>query len=98
MDKDYIFKDAIADPASQAPASFMRYSRSHQTIIIGTKNGIIGTLPIPAEKIDDEDEEEQTEHVKITIQVPFQMYGKYHTAGVNSIASLGNSTQIASIA
>jgi hypothetical protein len=58
VDKDYIFKDAIPDPASQAPASFMHYSRSHQFIIVGTRNGILGTLPIPAEKIDEDDEEE----------------------------------------
>lgn len=97
VDKDYIFRNAFDIPQFYAPASFMRYSRSHNTIIIGTRNGVLGVLPIPSEKIEEDDDEEQTEHVKFTFETKFKIFGRFHTGAVNGVTALGNSTQIASI-
>ena len=70
----------------------MHYSRSHTKILVGTTKGQLGVLPITAEKIEDEEDDEQQEFEKQTFNNPFQVIGKYHTDGVNGVVALGNST------
>ncbi len=64
VDQEYNFADQLrAD--SRAPASYMKYSRKHASIVIGTQNGCLATLSVPAEPLDeDEDDEEKEEKVK----------------------------------
>jgi hypothetical protein len=36
----------------------MKYSRSHKNLLIGTQNGILAKLSVEAEKLDEEEEED----------------------------------------
>lgn len=60
VDKEYNFKAQLPEDAS-CPANFMVYTKSHQNLLIGTTNGILGMLNVPAEKISDEDYDEGKE-------------------------------------
>jgi len=78
----------------------MKYSRSHKKIIIGTQNGVLAVLPVEAELLDEDEEEEENagkEKAKKVIDVPLQIIGKYHTAPIVAIKNLQGSTQFITI-
>jgi len=54
IDKEYNFKDALSSDLI-SPAHFMVYSKSHKNLLLGTKNGVLSLLNVPAEKLSDED-------------------------------------------
>jgi hypothetical protein len=37
----------------------MIYSKSHKNLLIGTRNGVLSLLNVPAEKVSDEDYEQE---------------------------------------
>ena len=63
----------------------MKYSRSQQTMVIGTQNGVLATLAVEAELLDEDEEEEEgsgKEKQKKTITVPLVVKGKFHTGPI----------------
>ena len=67
IEKTYNFKSKLAEHAEEAehPASFMLYTKSHSDLMIGTNNGVLSLLNVAAEKISDEDyDNEQQEEQK----------------------------------
>jgi hypothetical protein len=77
----------------------MKYSRAHQSIVIGTQNGCVATLAVPAEVLDEEEEDEEggAEKVKKQIDTPLNFLGRYHTGPIVAIHELANSTQFVTI-
>jgi len=61
---------------------------------MGTHQGLIGILSVEAEAIneDEEDEENQNEKVTKVLVTPFVELGRFHTAKVNGIKELGETT------
>ena len=55
-DKEYNFSEKLSQERT-IPADFMVYSKSHQNLLIGTRNGYLTLLDIPAEKISEEEVE-----------------------------------------
>lgn len=68
-------------------------------MVIGTQRGILCSLPIPAEKInyDEEEQEYAAEHKTVTLVDPLTFIGRFHTAPVSGLVSLGKSSQVATI-
>lgn len=68
-------------------------------MLIGTRNGILSTLACAAEKIadDEPDEEAQEEQKMQTISESLEMIGHFHTDKVYAVKPLGTSTQMVSI-
>jgi hypothetical protein len=56
VDKEYNFKEQLPDGAVE-PAAHMHYTKSHLNLLIGTANGILSLLSVPAERISDDEEE-----------------------------------------
>ena len=54
IDKEYNFSERLPEDTA-SPANFMRYSKSHQSLLLGTTNGFITLLNVPAEKISEEE-------------------------------------------
>lgn len=78
----------------------MKYSRSHKKIVIGTQNGVLALLPVEAELLDEDEEDEENagkEKQKKGIDVPLQVIGKYHTGPIVSIKHLLGTTQFITI-
>jgi predicted KAP-like P-loop ATPase len=50
----------------------LKYSRSYQTIVLGTQNGVLAKVAIVAEKQDEEDDENnyQKDKAKKVLEVP----------------------------
>lgn len=88
IDQEYVFD------YQEGPPSFMHYTKSFKKIVIGTDYGLIGILPVEAEKLDEEEEEDenQGEREKKVIVTPFMELGRFHTAKINGIRPLGAST------
>ena len=61
--------------------------RRHQSIVIGTQNGCIATLAVPAEVLDEEEEDEEggAEKVKKQIDTPLNFLCRYHTGPIVAI-------------
>ena len=101
IDKQYNFKNKLAEEAEEAdtPANFMIYNKSHQSLMIGTHNGILSLLKVPSEKISDEDYENegQEEQKLVDLETPLQITGRFHTDRVNCVKPLGTSTQMVTI-
>lgn len=93
VDQEYVF-----DYQEGAP-SFMHYTKNFKKIIMGTEYGLIGVLPVEAEKVDEDEEEEegQGEKEKKIIVTPFIELGRFHTDKINGIRALGASTQVATV-
>jgi WD40 repeat protein len=93
VDQEYVFD------YQEGPPAYMHYTRSFKKIIIGTEYGLIGVLPVEAEKIDEDEEEEenQGEKEKKTIVTPFVELGRFHTDKISGIKPLGLSTQLVTI-
>jgi len=99
VDQEYNFIDRL-QPEYRAPASYMKYSRSHKRIVVGTQNGVLAVLPVEAELLDEDEEEEENagkEKQKKIIDVPLHIIGKYHTAPIVAIKNLQGSTQFITI-
>ena len=78
----------------------MKYSRSHKKIVIGTQNGVLALLPVEAELLDEDEEDEENagkEKQKKGIDVPLKVIGKYHTGPIVSIKHLMGTTQFITI-
>ena len=77
----------------------MKYSRSHKNLLIGTQNGILAKLSVEAEKLDEEEEEDdaQKEKLKKVLDVPLDILGRFHTAPISGIRELDSSTQFITI-
>lgn len=62
----------------------MKYSRSHQTIICGSQNGVLATLAVAAEVLDEEEEDEEAleEKVKKQIDTALDYKGRFHTGPI----------------
>jgi len=78
----------------------MHYSRKHSHLVIGTRNGVISRLGfealIPIED-DDEENQDDKEKEKTAIDVPLEVLGRFHTAAVVGLKSLGDSSQFVTI-
>lgn len=48
----------VDDENQHFPAAYLKYSRSFNTIVLGTQNGMLGTVSIAAEKQDEEEEDQ----------------------------------------
>jgi hypothetical protein len=99
IDQEFNFIDKL-QPEWRAPASYMKYSRSHKRIVIGTQNGVLAVLPVEAELLDEDEEDEENagkEKQKKGIEVPLQVIGKYHTGPIVAIKNLQASTQFITI-
>ena len=46
-----------SDDVLKFPAAYLKYSRSHQQILLGTQSGLLGKLAVAAEKLEDEEED-----------------------------------------
>jgi len=90
---EYDFKAQLPEE-SQCSASYMKYSRSHKNLLIGTQNGILAKLSVEAEKLDEEEEEDdaQKEKSKKVLDVPLNMLGRFPTAPITGIRELDSST------
>lgn len=77
----------------------MKYSRSHKTIICGSQNGVLSTLAVAAELLDEEEEDEENQDEKVKKQIDTQLLylGRFHTGPVSAIRELPDSTQFATI-
>jgi hypothetical protein len=84
------------DDALRYPAAYLRYSRSHSQILLGTQSGLLGKIAVAAEKQEDEEEDNQNygqkEKVKKTLEVDLQLLGRFHTAPITGIRELPEST------
>ena len=61
VDKEYNFKAQLPQDTT-SPANFMTYTKSHQNLMMGTTNGFLAMLNVPAEKIsEDEDNDNEEE-------------------------------------
>lgn len=81
------------------PIAYMHYSRSFKKLICGTHQGLIGILAIEAEAINEDEEDEENQHEKETkvLVTPFVELGRFHTAKINGIKELGETTQLVTI-
>ena len=72
----------------------MKYSKSHNKILIGTQNGILAKLAVEAEQLDEEEDEaeDQKEKTKKVLDVPLEFLGRFHTAPISGIRELDSST------
>jgi len=65
------------------PISYMHYSRSFKKIMMSTELGLIGVLPVEAELVNLEEEEDQEnqgeEKERKPILTPFVELGRFHT-------------------
>lgn len=61
---------------------------------MGTEGGLLGSLAVEAEIVneDDDDEEQQFDKEKKVIVTPFVELGRFHTKQINAIKELGEST------
>lgn len=92
VDQQYNFKAQLPEEA-ESPANFMMYTKSHQNLLIGTQNGVLSLLNVPAEKISEEEEEvDEQEDKVVNLENQLQTLGRFHTARVNAIKPLGTST------
>lgn len=68
---EYDFQEQIPEE-STCPAFYMKYSKSHKNILIGTQNGILAKLAVEAEQLNEEEEEDdgQKEKLKKVLEVP----------------------------
>jgi hypothetical protein len=63
----------VEDESQRYPAAYLKYSRSYNQIVLGTQNGMLGKVAIPAEKPDEEEEEAQYDKnakTKKVLEVP----------------------------
>lgn len=62
--------------------------------MIGTTNGVLSLLNVPAEKISDYDDDAdgQEETKQVTLENPLDVAGRFHTDRVNAVKPLGTST------
>jgi len=90
IDKEYNFLEQLPESAA-APASHMHYTKSHQNLLIGTTNGILSLLNVPAEKFseEEEDQEKEEEQKQQTLYNELKNLGRFHTARVNAVKPLG---------
>lgn len=58
IDKEYNFMEKLPEDTCN-PAQFMLYSKSHQNLLLGTTNGFLTLLNVPAEKISEEEVEQE---------------------------------------
>jgi len=98
IDQEYNFSDQLREE-NKAPVAFMHYSKSYKRIVIGARNGVLGRLYVEAEVLDeDEDEDDvQGDKEKKIIEVPLEILGRFHTAGIKGIRALANSSQFITI-
>jgi CRISPR/Cas system CMR-associated protein Cmr5 small subunit len=85
----------VEDENMRYPAAYMKYSRSFNTIVLGTQNGMLGTVAIAAEKQDEEEEDQQYDKdkkAKKVLEVPLNQLGHFHTAPISGIRELPEST------
>ena len=90
IDKEYNFM-AQAPHDAACPANFMHYSKSHMNLLIGSSNGMLTLLNVPAEKLseDDEEQDKEDEQKQQTLENPLLTIGRFHTQRVNGIRPLG---------
>ena len=76
----------------------MLYSKSHQNLLIGTRNGYLTLLDVPSEKISEEenDQENEEEEKQITLHNKLRVLGSFHTQQINDLKPLGRTTQMVS--
>jgi len=67
----------------EEPIAFMHYSRSFKKIILATEKGLIGVLPVEAEMVDLEVEEDPDNNGEAKerqpVLTPFVELGRFHT-------------------
>jgi len=93
VDQEYVFESQDGAP------NYMHYSRGFKKIMIGTSYGLLGYLPVEAEKLDEEEDEEEKEgeKEKKTITTPFVELGRFHTGKITGVKPLGISSQFVTI-
>jgi WD40 repeat protein len=78
----------------------MVYTKNFKKIIFGCEDGFLAVLPVEAELLnedeDDEEEEGVAKEVK-TINTPLTELGKFHTGAITGIKELGDTTQVVTI-
>jgi WD40 repeat protein len=45
-----------SDDSNRYPAAYLKYSRSYNQVLLGTQNGLLGKVAVPAEKPEEEDD------------------------------------------
>lgn len=99
IEQDFTLNIKVGESDVPEYISYMHYSKTYETLIMGTETGVFGILNVQAEAINyDEDEDEQNKKKeRKTITEPFNELGRFHTKNVNGIRELGESTQIVTI-
>jgi len=97
IDKEFDFIEKLPRETA-SPANYILYSKSHQNLLIGTSNGYLTLLNVPAEQITEGDEEQEQEEVRkqMTLLNELRILGRFHTARVNDVKPLGKTTQMVS--
>jgi WD40 repeat protein len=106
IDYEYDFFDnknkatGETDEAARYPAAYLKYSRSFTQIVMGTQNGVLCKLTFAAEKIEEEEEDQQygaRDKQKKVLDQPLTLLGRFHTAPISGIRELNDSTQFITI-
>lgn len=97
IDKEYNFIEKLPEDTA-SPAHFMLYTKSHQNMLLGTNNGYLTLLNVPAEKVSEEEVEQDDaeEQKQQTLQNELRVLGRFHTARINDVKPLGRTTQMVS--
>lgn len=64
IDKEYRFLEQLGDKTADEFNCYATYSKSYEKLIIGTNKGVLAILPVKAENIDYEEEEDEDQREK----------------------------------
>jgi hypothetical protein len=82
IDQQYNFTQKIHPEGDVLESvDYMHYNKSFRHMYVGTKHGLLGILPVPAEAVSedfDEDENQEEKKMKV-ISVDFHDLGRFHT-------------------